>query len=142
MSNCVSYPGITRVGYLSADLLPAYTTYAALAGAPVVLFVAPTLVPLSGNATLQVEQSNEHNGSAESITLSFRTAHHLPRQGTVAFIVWTAAGQCYLIGQLERPALAIQATQQTGTPDGDPAAYQYEVKHTAPIALKPCRVMV
>lgn len=142
MSNCVFYPGITRIGYLSADLLPAYTTYNAIAGAPVVLFTAPLRIPLSGYADLQVEQSNEHNGTAESLTLSFRTAHSLPRHNALAFIVWTAAGQCYLIGQKEQPAVAIQCTQLTGTPDGDPAAYRYEVKHTAPIALKPCKVMV
>ncbi len=142
MSSCVSYPGITKVGYLPADLIPINTIYNALAGVPVVMFTAPTVVPLSGNADLQVEQSNDHNGTAESLTLTFRSALRLPRHYAVALVVWTAAGQCYLIGQEERPCLAIKATQLTGAPDGDPAVYQYEVKQTAPICLKPCKVMV
>ncbi len=136
--SCPSYPGIIEIGYLKADILPANTTYNALAGVPIVLFVRPTVVPLSSNASLEVEQTNERNGTVESLTLTFRSATRLPRHCAVAFVIRTANGQYYLIGQSERLYLAITATQMTGTPDGDPAVYQYEVKHTASIVLKPC----
>ena len=136
----VSYPGITRIAFFNANLIPANTTYNALAGIPVVLSSTHTVIPLSGNADLQVEQSNEHNGTEESLTLSFRSPLSLPLHHALAFIVWTAAGQCYLIGQTEQPFLAIKATQLTGTPEGDPAVYEYEVTQSAPITLKPCEV--
>ena len=70
----VSYPGIVSIGYLFADTLPANTAYSALAGIPVNLFLRATDVPLSGTAQCVVEQSNESNGSAESLTLTFSSS--------------------------------------------------------------------
>ena len=137
-----SYPGIVSIGYLLAENLPANTTNNALAGIPVVLFLRPTDVPLSGTPECVVEQSNDSNGSAESLTLTFSSALRLPRNKAVALVVKDANNQSWLIGQLERPHLAITSTQQTGTPDGTPAVYVYEVKQTAPICYKPCKMMV
>ena len=138
----VSYPGIVSIGYLLAENLPANTAYSALAGIPVSLFLRPTDVPLSGTAECVVEQSNDSNGSAESLTLTFSSALRLPRHKAVALIVKDANNQSWLIGQLECPHLAITSTQQTGTPDGSPAVYVYEVKQSAPICYKPCKMMV
>ena len=73
----VSYPGIVSIGYLLAENLPANTAYSALAGIPVSLFLRPTDVPLSGTAECVVEQSNDSNGSAESLTLTFSSALRL-----------------------------------------------------------------
>ena len=138
----VSYPGIVSIGYLFADNLPANTMNNALAGIPVNLFLRPTDVPLSGATECAVEQSNDSNGSAESLSLSFNSALRLPRHKAVALVVKDANGQSWLIGQLERPHLSIKSTQQTGTPDGSPAVYAYEVKQSAPICFKPCKMMV
>ena len=138
----VSYPGIVSIGYLLAENLPANTAYSAWAGIPVSLFLRPTDVPLSGTAECVVEQSNDSNGSAESLTLTFSSALRLPRHKAVALIVKDANNQSWLIGQLECPHLAITSTQQTGTPDGSPAVYVYEVKQSAPICYKPCKMMV
>ena len=138
----VSYPGIVSIGFLFADNLPANTAYSALAGIPVNLFLRATDVPLSGKAVCVVEQSNDSNGSAESLTLSFSSSYRLPRHRAVAFVVKDANNQSWLIGQLERPHLSITSSQQTGTPDGDSAVFVYEVKQIAPICYKPCKVMV
>lgn len=136
----VSFPGISKLGYVRAEELPANTTYNALVGMPLVLLLSPTEIPMSGYADLQVEQSNDRNGTAESLTLTFRSALRLPRHYAVAFVIKTANGQCYLVGQSEKPSLAIKATQVTGTPDGEAAVYNYEVKESAPVCLKPCRL--
>ena len=138
----VSYPGIVSIGYLFADNVPANTIYNALAGVPIRLFTSPMVVPLSGTAECSVEQSNESNGTAESLTLTFSSPLRLPRHRAVAFVVTDANRRQWLIGQPERPHLSITSTQQTGTPDATAAVYQYEVKQTAPVCFKPCQVMV
>ena len=140
--SCVSYPGIKSIGYIFADHIPANTVYNAVAGMPVNLFVKPTPVCLAANAVCQVEESNESNGIAQTVTLSFRTAHQLPRHRPLAFIIEDVNGNTFLIGQPERPHLSISRTRQTGTPESESAVTTYEVKHTAPIAFKPCKVMV
>lgn len=137
---CVSYPGITSIGYVFADNLPAETVWFPLIGLPVDVY-NPTEIPLSGTAECAVEHTNDSNGSAESLTLTFSSALRLPRHKAVAFVVTDANGQLWLIGQPELPHLAITATQQTGTPDGTPAVYAYEVRHKAPICLKPCQIV-
>ena len=138
----VSYPGIVSIGYLLDENLPANTTYRALAGIPIHLFLRPITIPLSGMPECVVEQTNENNGSTESLTLTFNSALRLPRGKALAFVVKDANNRSWLIGQLERPHLAINSTQQTGTPEGSPAVYVYEVKQNAPICYKPCKMMV
>ena len=137
-----SYPGITSIGYLLANNLPANTTYQALAGITINLFIRPTPIQITNTAQCVVEHTNDCNGTAERLTLTFSTAQSLPRHTALAFVITDANHHQWLIGQAEQPHLAITATQQTGTPSDTPATYLYEIKTTAPIALKPCKVMV
>lgn len=138
----VSYPGIVRIGYLLAENLPANTAFSALTGIPIRLFLRPTNIPLSGTTDCVVEQSNESNGSAESLTLTFSSPLQLPRNKAVVFVVLDANNRSWLVGQLEHPHLAITSTLQSGQTDGTPAVYAYEVKQNAPICYKPCQMMV
>lgn len=114
-----SYPGIVRIGYIYADNLPAYTIQRALVGLEINLFLHPTDIPLSGNAVCSVEKTNDCNGIIEHITLTFRSILPLPTQSAIAFVITDANGRQWLIGQLERPHLALTATRDTGTPDGE-----------------------
>lgn len=138
----VSYPGIVSVGYLFADNLPANTMYHAQAGIPISLFLRPDDIPLSGTPDLIVESTNESNGTAESMTLTFSSTLRLPRLRAVAFVIKDANGQWWLIGQLEKPHPAVTGSKATGATDGEPAVTTYEVRQTAPICLKPCKMMV
>lgn len=140
--SCVSYPGIKSIGYVFADQIPANTIYNAVAGIPINLFLTPTPVPVAGATTCEIVSSNENNGIAQSLTLTFSTALQLPRHRPLAFIIEDVNGNTFLIGQPERPHLSVEGTRQTGSPAGDSAVTTYEVKHTAPIALKPCKMVL
>lgn len=137
-----SYPGIVRIGYIYADNQPVYTIQRALVGLPITLFLQATHIPLLSNALFSVETTNDCNGTSQSITLTFRTTLQLPSQSALAFVVTDACGQSWLIGQLEKPYPSITATRSSGTPEDEAAVITYEVKHTAPAALKPCNVRV
>lgn len=140
---CTNYPGIKTIGYLFADQLPADTIlYSASTRMPISLFLRPTLVPIVGNAVCEVETKAENNGYAEELTLTFQTVVHLPKHRPMAFVIEDVNGNAYLIGQLEKPHLAIHCKRTTSTPDGDAAVFQYEVKQTAPICLKSCKMVV
>lgn len=139
---CVSYPGISSIGYLPVLSLPANTAYWAVAGVPVGLYEYPTPIPLTDVPELLVETSNENNGSAESVTLTFKTTLELPRHKPVAFVIKDANNALWLVGQLESPNLSITGTKNTGAPGGEPAVITYEVKQTAPKCLKPCKMML
>lgn len=137
-----SYPGIVRIGYILADNLPANTTQRALVGLPITLFLQAKQIPLLSNAVFSAETTNDYNGTAQSITLTFRTTMQLLSQSALAFVVTDACGQSWLIGQLEKPYPSITAIRSSGTPGDEAAVITYEVKHTAPAALKPCKIMV
>ncbi|MBR3564722.1 MAG: hypothetical protein IKN91_00115 [Paludibacteraceae bacterium] len=138
----VSYPGIKSVGYIFADHIPANSVYNAVAGIDINLFVKPTPICIIADATCEVDESNESNGIAQSVTLSFRSTSELPRHRPLAFVIEDVNGNTFLLGQPERPHLAVARTRQTGTPSGESAVISYEVTQTAPIALKPCKMII
>ena len=140
--SCISYPGIKSIGYIFADQVPANTIYNAVAGVPIQLFLKPTPIPLAAGAECVIESNNESNGIAETLTLTFSTALQLPRYRPLAFVITDVNGNTFLVGQPERPHLSVIGSRQTGTPEGESAVITYEIKQTAPICFKPCKMML
>ena len=60
------------------------------------------------------------------------------------YVVAVSAGACngmsYIIGQREKPRPIVKVTQDTGTPDGDPAVFSVEIQLYAQKSLIPCEI--
>lgn len=135
-----SLPGITRVAYTQCNLLPPDISLRALAGVPVGVYTTVTDIPLYGEAECELETQFDNNSLVEKVKLTFSTLDDLPLFRQLAFVIFTANGEIFLIGTKELPYPSVKLTRSTGTPDGEPSVRKYEVSLTGRKALVLCAV--
>ncbi len=135
-----SLPGIVRVAYVDAKLLPPDITLRALSGTPVGIYTTVQNICLDGKAVCEAEKQFDNNSLLEKTTLTFFSNDNLPDGGQLAFVVFTANKESYIIGAKEQPYPTVKITRSTGTPSGDPSVRKYEVTFTAKKSLVLCAV--
>ena len=135
-----SLPGIKSLGYVSADRLQREIMYKHLAGQPVGIFTDITPIAFVGVPTCEAVSQYNNNGRIEQTTLRFKTLDDMPSSRHIAFIVTDCNNRTYIIGQRENPRPIVKITQNTGTPDGDPAVFIVEVTLYAQKSLIPCSI--
>lgn len=138
MKTCQSLPGIKSIGIVPAERLQREIMYKHLAGIPVGVFTDVSPIAFVGTPTCEAVSTYNKNGRVEQTTLRFNTLYDLLAYRHVAFVVTDCNGQSYIIGQHERPRPIVKLTQNTGTPDGDPAVMSVEVTLYAQKSLIPC----
>ena len=138
MKSTQSLPGIKALGYVSADRLQREIMYKHLAGEPVGIFTDIMPIAFVGVPTCEAVSLYNNNGRIEQTTLRFKTLDKLPTSRHIAFVVIDCNNQSYVIGQREKPRPIVNITQNTGTPNGDPAVLSVEVTLYAQKSLIPC----
>ena len=135
-----SLPGIIRVAYVNAHLLPPDITLRALSGAPVGIYTTVQDLCLDGEAVCETEEQFDNNSLVEKAKLTFSTHDNLPVEGQLAFVVTTVNMESYIIGAKEQPYPTVKISRSTGTPSGDPSVRKYEVTFSARKSLVLCAV--
>ena len=135
-----SLPGIKNIGYVPAERLQREIMLKHLAGLPVAVFTDITPISFCGVPTCEAVSSYNNNGRIEQTTLRFNTREAMPTSRHVAFVVTDCNGKSYIIGQREKPRPIVKVTQDTGTPDGDPAVFSVEILLYAQKSLIPCKI--
>lgn len=130
-----SLPGITHVYQVPCSSLLSELAYRAEAGIPIPIYRTPLAIPILGDATVELTESDDNNSQIEKVTLTFRTAQRIYTTRPSAFIVRTVEGKAYLIGSRARPYPTVKVTRTTGTPGGDAAAYEVQISLTLRKAL-------
>lgn len=102
-------PGIKSIGYIAASSVPADMELQSMAGlSPSIVGYTFKALTVIGDATLELSDSNEHNGSNQKASLVFVTESVIDNK-RVAFVVVTSSGSKYLIGTAGSvPALSIK----------------------------------
>lgn len=125
-------PAIVALWRLPAAAVVPFAAASAEAGIIVPVLTARLQpVPLVGDGELQAVRNSE----GEKLTLSFTTTDVLPPTEPLAFVLRDAQGRHFLIGQRERPFLAVEQNRHI-TPER--SAVEVKVSLTAPHALIPC----
>lgn len=120
-------PGITRIDFLPARLLPKGVMGQSMAGHPVVVAAPSTRIPLVGIPQMQWSSAPDHERRVEEVALEFTTTAQLPEDEPLGFVVGTPSGVQYLIGTNDRRHPVVKWEQTTGTPSKDAAARAYKV---------------
>ena len=136
----LSLPGITRIAYCDCELLPPDIMLRALSGVPVGVYTTVKDIPLDGEATCEMETQFDNNSQVQKATLAFQTLDDVPSQRHIAFVIFTAQAETYIIGAKEQPYPTVKITRSTGTPSGEPSVRKYEVAFTSKVALALCAV--
>lgn len=126
-------PGVSRLYWMDADLLPSMMTYATATGdaLPIMTDLAP--VPFCSTPTIERTTKTVNGKNVHTVTLKFftrRLMEDMERCRNVAFVAVDANGQPWLIGSRQKPHCIITHTLAVPKP-GDPCGVSYEVKHTA-----------
>lgn len=102
-------PGIKSIGCIAAGSVPAEFELQAMAGiSPSIVGYTFQALTVIGDATLELSDSNEHNGSNQKAKLTFVTESKMEGK-RLAFIVVTSSGAKYLIGtSASVPAVSIK----------------------------------
>lgn len=125
-------PGIKTIAYIACNELGSEIEMEAMAGiTPDITTYQFTPVIFTGDPTLELSDSNEHNGQNRHAELNFNTPYPFT-QKRVAFLVTAANGAIYLIGGATTvPAIS---TKDTTANAGTINATAVTVELTAPIA--------
>ena len=135
-----SLPGIKNIGYVPSERLQRQIMLKHLAGLPVGLYTDVTPIEFCGVPICNSISSYNNNGRIEQTTLKFNTKKTIPTSSHIAFVITDCNEQSYIIGQREKPRPIVKITQQTGTPNGDPAVMEVEVTLYAQKSLIPCTI--
>lgn len=125
---------------MDCSRLPANITYRAMAGVPVGIFTSLNDICKVGEATCETEEQFDNNSQVEKASLTFHTLDELPTYRHLAFVIFTAQGDTFVIGTKELPYPTVKISRSTGTPDGEPSVRKYEVSFTAKKSLVLCAV--
>ena len=140
MKTTQSLPGIKFIGYVPAENLQREIMNKHLAGIPVGIFTDITPIAFCGVPTCEAVSTYNNNGRIEQTTLRFKTLDDLPTYRHIAFVVTDCNNRSYIIGQREKPRPIVNITQNTGTPNGDPAVLSVEVTLYAQKSLIQCAI--
>lgn len=131
-------PGVTAIGWIESRHLQARVNLAAICGMAVPILTDINGINFFDTPTCELARKKEGAATSETAMLKFKTYIRLPNRKKIAFIVTDANGDTYLIGAAEPPFPSVEATRTLGSPSGDPAGIEYEIKHTALRSLIPC----
>ncbi len=131
MKQCVSYPGIAQVAYITTSDLPDDVIYRAVAGIPVSLNGTATAIKHIGEPVAEVEHDDDHNSYIEKAKLTFYSLETLPVGQHLAFVFRTVQGENFVIGAKERPYPTVKVMSSTGRLDGEAYVRKYEVSWMA-----------
>lgn len=132
-----SLPSIIKIGYVPCSLLAPNILQKYLAGVPVGIFQIPTDVEHYGNAKCEAEQEYDNGSYSEKAVLSFTTTQSILNYSNLAFIVTTAEGRSFVIGQREEPFPIVEISEKINE---DTNIYEVKVTFTCQKSLVPCVV--
>lgn len=118
-------PGITEIYVVPQEKLTKDVAMYALSGTPVIIPVSRERIPFFGIPQLYSKSNTELNGKVSEAKLKFRSNVDIIPFGYV-FAVKAAAGKGYLIGT-DKTQPALDRSDSTGSPNGEPAVYEYEI---------------
>ena len=130
-------PGIKFIGWIECRHLLRRIDLNAICGGVVPVLTDIHPIPFFDDPSCECKTSKDSRGRQDAATLKFSTDELIP-SGHIAFIVTDAGDNSYIIGTREEPFPVIEYERKTGSPSGDPAGYEYEIKHTGIKSLVPC----
>ena len=133
--NTLSLPGIKKIGYIKADVLPRLLVKKALANIPIAILTGITYIDFTGEPSCKAVSNEENNGRLEECTLSFSSTQNIPTDWHIAFVIQCVNGKNYLIGSRELPAPRVKISNDTGTRSGNAALSTVEISHIGRKAL-------
>lgn len=131
-------PGLTHIYTVDCHQLPMNIGMMNRCGMPIAIYACMTEISFFGTATCSMESSYVSGGRQEVATLVFSSTEHIPACKPLAFVVTDVNDRSFIIGAREKPYPMIKATRQTGTPDGEPSCYNYEITHTSNSTMIEC----
>lgn len=132
-----SLPGIVFVGVVDCLKLQPHLREMTAAGLTVAAHTSVKAVPFT-DATCECVTEYSHGAPVQTATLKFRTTSIPDIDVQLGFVITDISGQSYLIGTAEPPYPKVSLTRKTGTPGGDPAVWEIEVKAVGQRSLLPC----
>lgn len=128
-------PGIQKVGYGTIADLPINIGIDAMNDVPISLVFHVTRILINGDAECSVEQTDDNNGSAEKVKLTFKADRRIPLRTKLFFCVTCSDGHSYLIGTKESVP-SIKQNDTIAAPNGH-TVVAVTVELTAPKAWIP-----
>lgn len=135
MGKCYSLPGLKKVGYIPALLLPSDIIFISLAGGIVPLYDSVTYFDVAPGAVCEVEEEDGNGVQMEQAKLKFSTLAAIPTRGPLAFVFITMNNEQFLMGAREKPHATVKVASTTGQTDGDASIKSYTVTFKARKAL-------
>lgn len=133
-------PGIRRIGYLKAALLPRAVALHGICGTPVPILTEIVWTDFFDSPDCRCRTEKSGGGYSSTATLKFHSSELIPFCDGLGFVVEDVTGTHYLIGAQEPPLPKIAVEQICGAPDGDGAGFKYDITHTAVRTMVPCIV--
>lgn len=136
--SCHRLPGIKKIQIVRCSDLPQSAMLHSICCSVVAIFAPAETIKFTGRPVLSWEGSKVNGKRQEKSTLQFSTAHPLPEDEHIAFVVTCPDGSQYLIGTREPNYPEISYKETTGNPGSDAAVRTYEIKHIAQKSVLPC----
>lgn len=133
-------PGIVGIAAIRCSLLTPQLMLAALTGATALVPSEYTKLRFYGKPSLKWEGSYVNGQRQEKATLEFSTDEKIDEGVRWAFVVWTASGKNYLIGQREPRYPVVTYSETTGKVGDTPNLRSYKVTYVAQKAVVECAV--
>lgn len=139
---CYRLPGIRAIGWIDSALLPPNLPYFDIAGMKVPVSSEISWLPISPGAKGARTTARRGSNALQSASLSFQSSVQIPPDVNAAVVVVDMTGAQWLIAANEPPFPVITEVLSTGLPSGEPAAFSYEVAHSAVRTMIPCSVIL
>lgn len=133
-------PGIKAIGWIDCRHLPRRVDLSAICGMSVAILTEIHPITFFGTPTCECKTTKNGRGQEDTATLKFISDSRLPSIPSIGFVITDVNGNSRLIGSLETPHPIVESTLRTGTPQGDAAGYEFEIKHVAIKSMVPCIV--
>lgn len=135
-------PAIVFIGWLDGNKLPNAVGCAAIVGQSVNIFTLVHEIQFCGNPSCSCKSAKVNGAFSDNASLKFFSPCKLPFNvlRNIAFVISDPAGNSFLLGSKEHPCAAIDCEFSSGSPDGEPAGFAYEVVHYSYKSLVPCNL--
>ncbi|MBD5296491.1 MAG: hypothetical protein HDS21_00185 [Bacteroides sp.] len=135
-------PGIKFIGYVDIDTLPdaPRIDLAALCNMTVGIFTEIHPIDFFGSPDCRASSERVAGQSSETATLKFKSKSILPALSHIGFVITDIEGNNYFIGNQRPPFPTLKVDTIFGSPDGDSAGFDYEIKHTALKSIAKCKI--
>lgn len=126
-----SRPGVRRIYAVPCATLSPNMMLTAICGGACAMFRKDLQrVPFAGKPTFTRDGTLLKGSRAQKSVLEFRSDYVMPEGVRMAFVVELVNGKVWLIGTREPNYPAIEYTDFSGDPAGDPAIRTYRITHT------------